>query len=91
MLKSMTFKLTVEQRQLLDETVMDCIKVEPKGITASSISVRVERAIAHALPPRPDSFYRYVDQSLQRQRKAGRITWQRDTGGGVVWKTQDVI
>ena len=79
----MTFKLTAEQRKLLDDAVLSCI-TQYKEIAASRVSICIARNLAAQLPPRPDDFYRYVDASLQRHRKAGRIKTKR-VNGLVIW------
>ncbi len=76
------FKLTDEQRKLLDDTVLDQItrsaaSADPTRANVASLSIHVERHIGSQLPARPVDFFRYVDSSLQRLRKTGRIKPQR--------------
>lgn len=73
------FKLSDRQRKLLDDAVLSCV-TQYKEIAASRVSIYIERNLAVRLPPRPDDFYRYVDASLQRHRKAGRIRTKRVNG-----------
>ena len=82
-------KLLPAHRRWIDEAIVEILNEErlaPIYCSASALSVRIERQLGALLPPRPDSFYRYVDQGLQRLRRAGRIHWHRLDNGQVVWR-----
>ncbi len=87
----MTYKLTAEQRRLIDATILQAItEIVRNGYvvpTAHAISAYTERRIAKDLPARAQDFYRYVDAGLQRLRKANTIKHQRDPSNNnfVIW------
>ena len=85
--KKPSYKLTTEQRALLDQFVIDTIELEGR-CAASTLSLRAERTLWSQLPPRQDDFYRYVDASLQRLRRAGAIEHVRDRLGQV-WQRKE--
>lgn len=66
-------KLTDKQRDAIDRAVLTAIRTHPQTPRAADIAQTpvVQKAIS-ALPRRKEAF-RYLDNSLQRLRKQGRI------------------
>ena len=66
-------QLTDEQRALIDEHVLDAIRLSLTPLRSGDIVERVGYLLEKRLPRHRDGFYRYVEMSLQRLKKDGRI------------------
>ncbi len=69
----MTTKLTDKQRNALDKAVLTAITAARQTPRAADVAkVPAVKKVIDALPKEKDAF-RYLDNSLQRLRKQGRI------------------